>query len=81
VPAPSADVALDRVDVAHLGAVRVVAELALRAALAQQVPALVELFLEVADAGLRIGGCRRRVLQPVLSSISSPMWRGSSCRS
>src|SRR5436305_2504172 len=45
-----ADVALDGVHVARLGAVGVFAELALGAALAQQVPALVELLGDVPDA-------------------------------
>src|SRR5882724_9736521 len=49
-------VVLDGVDVTRLGGVRILAEFALRAALAQQVPALVELLGNRLQAlGIRLG--------------------------
>src|SRR5262249_48786786 len=50
IPAASADVALDGADIARLCTVRILAELALGAPLAQQVPALIELLAEGLEA-------------------------------
>ena len=53
---PSAGVAFDRAGVAHIRVVRVAAEFTARASLAQQIPALVELDFDIAQAlAARVG--------------------------